>query len=97
MSREAKMDHKIQLDTARYAEDGLTGTWHASPARRGEKMTPAEYMVNYMGRKPSRGMAAVAAARSGRPDRAGPAGPAPARCIVRALSRPSRNCPLRTC
>lgn len=58
MSREAKMDHKIQLDTARYAEDGLTGTWHASPARRGEKMTPAEYMVNYMGRKPSRGMAA---------------------------------------
>lgn len=65
MTREAKMDHKIQLDTARYAPDGLTGTWFASPARRGEKMTPAEYKVNYMGRKPSQGMAAerYAAAR----------------------------------
>lgn len=51
MSREAKMDHKVQLDTARYAPDGMTGTWFASPARRGEKMTVAEYRVHYMGRR----------------------------------------------
>ena len=58
MTRTEKMDHKVQLDTATYAEDGLTGTWFASPARRGEKMTPAEYKVHYMGRKSSQGMAA---------------------------------------
>lgn len=50
MSREAKMDHKIQHDTAIYSPTGRTGTTFASPSRRGEYMTPAEYRVAYMGR-----------------------------------------------
>lgn len=45
------MDHKIQLDTAIYSPTGMTGTTFASPSRRGEYMTPAEYRVSYMGRK----------------------------------------------
>lgn len=51
------MDHKIQLDTAIYSPTGLTGTTFASPARRGEYMTPADYKTHYMGRKSSNGMA----------------------------------------
>lgn len=51
MSREAKTDHRIQLDTAKYSPTGRTGTTHASPSRRGEYMTPAEYRASYMGRK----------------------------------------------
>lgn len=58
MTRETKAAHRIQLDTARYAADGMTGTWFASPARRGEKMTPAEYKIHHMGRKSSAGLAA---------------------------------------
>lgn len=50
MSREAKMDHKIQLDTAIYSPSGMTGTTFARPDRRGEYMTPAEYKHHRMHR-----------------------------------------------